>query len=323
MGIKMGTKELKRFNLRQVAVIYRKYGIFFILVILFAVSAAINPNFLKPQNLMNILKQISVVTIIACGETMLIVSGMIDLSAGLVCTMSMCFTAGVLVQTGSVPAAACVGILIGTTAGWVNGFLITRYKLQPFIATLAMTNVAKGIVQIYTNGQTVGGVEKLRWLGQGYILGIPVPVVVMLLVVVLVFILMRFTTLGLHIYSIGGNEKTTIACGIDTNRKKRVIFTLSGALVGLAGVVLAARLMAGMPSVGTGYEFDAITAVIVGGTSFLGGIGTVVGTLIGSVIVGLINNILNLLGISTQYQLIVKGLLIAGAVIVDMKTKDV
>lgn len=303
------------------AAIYRKYGILLILVVLFIASAVINPNFLKSQNILNILKQISVITIIACGETMLIVSGMIDLSAGLVCTMSMCFTAGVLAQTGNVWLAAAVGIGLGVLAGWINGFLITRYNLPPFIATLAMTNIAKGIVQIYTNGQTIGGVEKLRWLGQGSVLGVPVPVWIMVLMVAVVAVIMRYTSLGLHIYAIGGNENATIASGINTKRCKRLIFVLSGALTGLAGVVLTGRLMAGMPSVGSGYEFDAITATVVGGTSFLGGIGTVVGTLIGSIIVGLINNILNLLGVSTQYQLIIKGVLIAGAVIVDLKTK--
>lgn len=302
--------------------IYRKYGIIMILVILFAASALINKNFLKVQNLLNILKQISVVTIIACGETMLIVSGMIDLSAGLICTTSACFSAGVLAGTGSVPLAILVGLLIGMGAGWINGFLITQYKLQPFIATLAMTNVAKGIVQIYTDGKSIGGVGKIRFLGQGTIGIIPVPVIVMLLAVAVVAVIMKYTQLGVAIYAIGGNEKAAIASGVQTNHMKRVIFTLSGAFVGLAGVVLMSRLMAGMPSVGDGYEFDAITAVIVGGTSFLGGIGTVTGALIGSIIVGLINNILNLLHVSTQYQLIVKGVLIAGAVIIDMKTKE-
>lgn len=306
----------------SIASIYRKYGIFLILVLLFATSAIINSNFLKPQNLINILKQISVVTIIACGETMLIVSGMIDLSAGLVCTMSACFSAGVLASTGSIPLTFVVGIGLGMSAGWLNGFLITRYKLQPFIATLAMTNIAEGITQIYTNGQAVSGVDKIRFLGQGNIIGIPMPVIVMLLAVAAIAYLMKSTTLGVHIYSIGGNEKATIASGINVNRSKRIIFTISGALVGLAGVVLMSRLMSGQPSVGAGYEFDAITAVIVGGTSFTGGIGTVTGALIGSIIVGLINNILNLLHVSTQYQLIVKGLLIAGAVIIDVKTKE-
>ena len=306
----------------SIATIYRKYGIFLILVLLFAVSAVINGNFLKPQNLINILKQISVVTIIACGETMLIVSGMIDLSAGLVCTMSACFSAGVLAATGSIALTFAVGIGLGMAAGWLNGFLITRYKLQPFIATLAMTNIAQGITQIYTNGQAVSGVEKIRFLGQGNLLGIPMPVIVMLLAVGVIAYLMKSTTLGVRIYAIGGNEKATIASGINVNRSKRVIFTISGALVGLAGVVLMSRLMSGQPSVGAGYEFDAITAVIVGGTSFSGGIGTVTGALIGSIIVGLINNILNLLHVSTQYQLIVKGVLIAGAVIIDVKTKE-
>ena len=302
--------------------IYRKYGIFLILLILFVASASINQNFLKPQNLINILKQISVVTIIACGETMLIVSGMIDLSAGLVCTTAACFSAGVLAATGSIALTFVTGIGIGMAAGWVNGFLITRYKLQPFIATLAMTNVAQGITQIYTNGQAVGGVEKIRFLGQGSVLGIPMPVIVMLLAVAVIWYVMKYTTLGVHIYAIGGNERATVASGINVHRNKRMIFTISGALVGLAGVVLMARLMSGQPSVGAGYEFDAITAVIVGGTSFSGGIGTVTGALIGSIIVGLINNILNLLHVATQYQMIVKGFLIAGAVIIDVKTKE-
>ena len=302
--------------------LYRKYGIVLILIILFVASAMINSNFLKPQNLINILKQISVVTIIACGETMLIVSGMIDLSAGLLCTTSMCFAAGVLAATHNIPLAVFTGITIGVVCGWVNGFMITHFKLQPFIATLAMTTVLKGVRQLYTNGQSIGGVEQIRFLGQGSIIGIPVPVIIMIVVVFIIAVLMKNTKFGTCIYAIGGSEKTAIASGINVNRKKRLIFTLSGALTGLAGVVLMARLMAGMPSVGEGYEFDAITAVIVGGTSFLGGIGTVTGAFIGSIIVGLINNILNLLHVSTQYQLIVKGVLIAGAVIIDIKTKE-
>lgn len=164
--------------------------------------------------------------------------------------------------------------------------------------------------------------EKARWLGQGSVLGIPVPVIIMFVMVALIAILMKKTKFGTSIYAIGGSENAAIASGINTGRTKRLIFTLSGALVGLSGVVLMARLMAGMPSVGEGYEFDAITAVVVGGTSFLGGIGTVTGALVGSVIVGLINNILNLLHVSTQYQLIVKGVLIAVAVIIDIKTKE-
>lgn len=310
-------------NKRSAALFYRKYGIVLILVLLFIVSALVNHNFLKPRNLINILTQISVVTIIACGEEMLIVSGLIDLSAGLICTGSACFSAGVLVETGSVPAAILTGLVFGAACGWVNGFLVTKFKLQAFIATLAMTNVVKGAVQLYTNGQAISGVEKIEWLGHYRVADfVPLPVIIMLLCVAGIAVLMKHTSLGLLIYAIGGNEKAAIASGINTNRTKRIIFTLASLLTGLAGVVLMARLVAGMPSVGEGYEFDAITAVVVGGTSFLGGIGTVVGALIGSIIVGLINNILNLLHVSTQYQLIVKGLLIAGAVIIDTMTKE-
>lgn len=306
----------------NVAAIYRKYGIIIILIVLFIISAMVNKNFLKPQNILNILKQTSVVTIIACGETMLIVSGMLDLSAGLVCAMTSCFAAGVLVSTGSVPLAFVTGIGTGMLAGWFNGFLITRYKLQPFIATLAMMSVANGITQVYTSGSAISGVEKIRWLGQGSIGFIPAPVAMMLLVVLVIFLLMKYTKLGRYIYAIGGSEEAAISSGINVNRLKRVFFTISGALVGFAGIVLMSRMMSGQPSVGSGYEFDAITAVIIGGTSFTGGVGTVIGTLAGSIIVGMINNILNLLNVSTQYQLIAKGVLIAGAVIIDIKTKN-
>lgn len=308
---------------RSMAQLYRKYGIVVILIILFIISALVNRNFLKPRNLINILTQISVVTIIACGEEMLIVSGLIDLSAGLICTGSACFSAGVLVKTGSVPLAVLTGLAFGAMCGWINGFMVTYFKLQAFIATLAMQNIVKGAVQLYTNGQAVSGVEKIEPLGHYKVFGaVPVPVLIMFVCVAVIAVLMKHTSLGLQIYSIGGNEKATIASGINTNRSKRIIFTLASFLTGLAGVVLMARLVAGMPSVGEGYEFDAITAVVVGGTSFLGGIGTVTGALIGSIIVGLINNILNLLHLSTQYQLIVKGILIAGAVILDTMTKE-
>ena len=301
---------------RSMAQLYRKYGIVVILIILFIISALVNRNFLKPRNLINILTQISVVTIIACGEEMLIVSGLIDLSAGLICTGSACFSAGVLVKTGSVPLAVLTGLAFGAACGWINGFLVTYFKLQAFIATLAMQNIVKGAVQLYTNGQAVSGVEKIEPLGHYKVFGaVPVPVLIMFACVAVIAVLMKHTSLGLQIYSIGGNEKATIASGINTNRSKRIIFTLASFLTGLAGVVLMARLVAGMPSVGEGYEFDAITAVVVGG------IGTVTGALIGSIIVGLINNILNLLHLSTQYQLIVKGILIAGAVILDTMTK--
>ena len=185
---------------KSLAQLYRKYGIVGILIILFIISALVNRNFLKPRNLINILTQISVVTIIACGEEMLIVSGLIDLSAGLICTGSACFSAGVLVKTGSVPLALLTGLAFGALCGWVNGFLVTYFKLQAFIATLAMQNVVKGAVQLYTNGQAVSGVEKIEPLGHYKVFGaVPVPVLIMLACVAAIAVLMKHTTLGLQI----------------------------------------------------------------------------------------------------------------------------
>ncbi|XID92605.1 ABC transporter permease [Paenibacillaceae bacterium WGS1546] len=301
--------------------LYRKYGILLIFIAIVIISAIINPNFLTPENLLNIVRQNSVIVILACAQTLLIVSGMIDLSAGFVLTLSGCLAAGVMAQTGSVPAALATGIIVGGICGWVNGFLVTRFQLQPFIATLAMANIANGITQVYTNGSAVSGIGAMRQIGQGYLGPIPIPILIMAGIVLLCWFIMKYTKFGLYIYSIGGNEKATVASGINVNRTKRNIFAFSGLLVGLAGVVLMARLNSGQPSVGAGYEFDAITAAVVGGTSFTGGVGNVFGTLIGALIVGMINNILNLMNVSTQYQLIIKGVLIAGAVILDMRTK--
>ena len=301
--------------------IYRKFGILFIFVAMFIVSAFLNPNFLKPMNLINIVRHMSVITLVACAETMLIVSGMIDLSAGALVTFTGCFAAGVMVATKSLPAAIATGLLLGGLCGWLNGFMVTKFGLQPFIATLAMTNIANGITQVYTGGSAVSGIGKMAFLGQGYLGPVPMPVVIMLAFLGLTWALMKYTRFGLYIYSIGGNEKATAASGVNVNRTKRLIFLLSGMLVGLGGVILMARLNSGQPSVGPGYEFDGITAAVIGGTSFTGGVGNVFGTLVGSLIVGMINNVLNLMNVSTQYQLIMKGVLIAGAVTLDVSTK--
>ena len=303
--------------------LYRKYGIFIIIVVLFAGCALVSPNFLKTQNLINILKQISVVAIIACGETLLIVSGMIDLSAGYMCAFAGCLCAGTLVATDSLLLTFIVGIGSAAVCGYVNGVLITVFSLPPFIATLATGNVMQGITHLYTRSQSIPGMEKLRWLGQGTLFGIPYMVLILVAVLIMMYVLMRKTKFGLYVYAIGGNEKASTAAGVNVNRYKRIFCLLSGALVGLSGIIITARMMSGQPNVGPGYEFDAITATIVGGTSFTGGIGTPICVITGSIIIGLISNILNLTNVSSQWQMIVKGVLIATAVIVDLKTKRV
>lgn len=302
--------------------IYRKYGIVVILLSLFVLSAMISPNFLKPSNLSNILKQITPIIIIGIAQTILIISGMIDLSAGMATALCMVLSSEALVVTDSVIIGFLVAMLVGMIICYINGILVTVFNLPPFIATLAMMNVLEGVIFLHTKGAAVTGLDKLRWLSQGNILGIPTMIILMLILVIVIQLVLRYTKFGLYMYSIGGNEKASTAAGINVNRNKRLTFVLAGALIGIASVVLAARMMSGQPTVGPGYEFDGITAAIIGGTSFTGGIGTTPGTLVGAIIIGLINNILNLTNVESNWQMVAKGVLIATAVILDLRTKQ-
>lgn len=303
--------------------IYRKYGIFCIFLLMFIVSALVSSNFLKLDNILNVVRQNAAITILACGMTILIISGGIDLSGGAVLTMAGCFAAGVMAQTHSVPLALLTGIGFGAISEGINGVMVTYFGLQPFIATLAMQNIAKGIVQVYTNGTAITGIGDMAELGRGYLGPIPIPIIIMAICIAITYVFLKYTKTGLYVYAIGGNEKATTAAGINTNRMKRLFYLIHGVFAGIAGVVLMGRLNSAQPSlVSAGYEFDAIVAVIVGGTSFTGGIGNVLGTLVGALIVGMINNVLLLLNVPTMYQFIVKGILIAGAVIIDMKTRS-
>ncbi len=317
-------KEIQKNSEKKlsIAMVYRKYGIFLILVVMFIVAFLLNHNFIKSANLINILKQITPFTIIAAAETMLIVSGCIDLSAGTVTALSACTAAGTLVATDSLALCFIVGMGVGAICGYVNGTLVTRFKLPPFIATLAVMNVAEGITYIYTGGATIKGVEKLRWLSQGRLFAVlPYLILLMAFVLVVIQLIMKKTKFGLYMYAIGGNKQASIAAGINVGRNIRLTYVLSGALVGLAGIAITARMMSGQSMVGPGYEFDAITATIVGGTSFNGGVGSMFCVIMGGIIIGIINNIMILMGVDSNWQLVVKGMLIAIAVILDIQTK--
>ena len=302
--------------------LYRKYGIVIIMIILFVASAVINHNFLKPQNLLNILKQISVVTIIACGETMLIVSGMIDLSAGFLCTTSACVSAGVLASTGHLSLALLVGIVIGCVCGWINGFLITYYKLQPFIATLSTMTIGRGFAQVYSNGKpyTISD-PSFKVIGQGYFLGIPVPIILLVIFCIIGLVILTMTTFGRYVFAIGGNMNAAKLSGVRTQRVQLMVYVMSSICAWMVGLILAARISSGQPTAGESYEMDAIAATAIGGTSMSGGIGSLSGTIIGFVILGLLQNSMNLMNINSFWQQIVKGLLIIIAVFLDMRTK--
>lgn len=301
--------------------LYDRFGILLILIIMCVVSAFLSPVFMTPNNLINIVRQVSVIVMIAFGETMLIISGQIDLSPGSVVAFVGVIAADVMAKTGNVLLAAVAGIIVGIATGAINGYMITKFKLPPFIMTLAMMMIARSAAFIYTDAVPIAGLGDFAQIGQGNVGFVPIPVIIMLVLMFIAWFTLRHTRLGRYTYAIGGNEDAAKASGINVNLTKLKLYLMEGFMVGVAGIVLVSRVNSGQPSIGEGYEFDAITGAIVGGTSFTGGIGTIPGTLIGALIVGVLNNILNLMNVSSYYQDLCRGLIIAVAVTIDIQTR--
>lgn len=302
--------------------LFAKYAIYLVLVFMIVLSTILTDNFMKLSNLVNILKQMAPVMIIACGETMVIISGMTDLSPGAVLALSGCAGIRITQQTGNVLLGALAAVVIGMIAGLINGVAVARFRIPPFIATLAVMNVARGAAYVYTDGKTLYDIGSFAFFGQGDILGIPAPIVFMLGITVISYVLLKHTPFGRYLYAIGGNEYAASASGIKTKTIKVVVYLLLGALSGFSGVVLCSRLNSGIPACGVNYEFDAIIAAIVGGTSFSGGVGSIGGTVVGCLIISLLNNMMNLMNVQSYWQLIVKGIVIMLAVGVDMSKKQ-
>ena len=301
---------------------FGKYSGILILIVMIVVCSLIEESFLTAGNFINILRQISVVTIMAFGETILIIGGQLDLSVGCSGAMAGTFACIVYVATGSLALALLVGIGLGAIVGTVNGLVVTKFDAPPFIVTLAMQSVTLGTIFLYTKGNNVYKIGDFRMIGQGSLGVIPIPIIIMLVIGVITWFLLERCKFGRYIYAIGGNEKAALASGVNVKKTKLIAYLYSGALAGLAGIVLMSRLNAGMPAAGTGYETDALTATIIGGTSFTGGIGTAVGTLVGAAVIGVLNNIMNLMGVNSYVQQILKGCLIIAAVCVDIYTKQ-
>jgi len=306
-----------------------RYSIFGILILLFVASSFLSPNFLGADNIINILRQVTVTTILAYGAMMLIVSGHIDLSAGSV--IALTGVAGTLVykavvnQAGAVVAllaAVVVGIVIGVACNVLSAIMVANFAVPAFIATLAVSMVARGAVLLRTGGQNVTQLGDFTWLGQGQVGLLPIPVIALVLITIVVAYFMTQTKYGRSLYAIGGNELAARASGISLAKSKYKVFIFNGILVGFAGVLFMSRLNSGQPGAGVGYEMEGITSAIVGGTSFTGGIGTTLGTLAGSLIIGLLNNIMTLTGVQSYIQQIVKGVIIAVAVMWDIRSKQ-
>ena len=301
----------------------QKYSIFFVLLVMIIASTMMNPNFLSQQNVTNIAVQLAVATILAYGEMVLIVSGLLDLSAGAVLALAGVLSVSVYKTTGNMALAFAVAIGVSVVFNMINALFVANFGLPAFIVTLATQMAARGLALLYTSGQNILQIGDYAFWGQGKIGGIlPVPVIFMIVATIIISYIMNQTRLGRSFYAIGGNEEAANASGINVVKSKYIAFLINGILVGIAGVLFMARVNAGLPNGAVGYEMEGLTAAIVGGTSFSGGIGTTSGTLIGSFIIGCLNNIMNLQGVDSYIQQVVKGIIIVGAVLYDVRFKN-
>ncbi len=300
----------------------KSYSIYLVLAFMVVLSTVISPNFLTPGNLSNVTRQISVTTILAFGETILIICGMLDLSSGSVLALSGLLSVASYKVTGSMAVAIAVAIGVAVFCNLINALMITRFKTPPFIATLAMQAMARGAALLITSGQNIYQIGDYVNIGQGSIFFIPTPLLLLLFFFAMTWYILKHTTIGRSLYAIGGNEEAAIASGINVNRSKVIAFVINGVLVGIAGVLFMSRVNAGLPNGAINYEFHALTSSIIGGTSFSGGIGTAGGTVVGAFIVGFLNNIMNLANVNSYMQQIARGAIIALAVIYDIWTKN-
>jgi ribose transport system permease protein len=301
-----------------------KYRTITVLAIILLVATFLSSSFLTIGNLLNVVRQVSIVAIIAAGMTFVILTGGIDLSVGSIVAIAGVLSASVLYKTNSVLLAIVVALVVGSAFGLFNGVFITRGNIPPFITTLATMVLARGCVLVFTNGSPIATkIKTYNFIGKGYFLGLPFPVWILIGVYIGGHIILKYTTFGRSIYSIGGNREATRLAGIDVKKMETLVYTISGFLAGLTGLVLTARLGSAQPTAGTGYELDAIAAVILGGTSLSGGQGAVVSTVIGAMILGVLDNILVLMNVNPFASNIVKGAVILLAVLADSKFKAV
>ncbi|MHB1307641.1 MAG: ABC transporter permease [Limisphaerales bacterium] len=299
---------------------WHRYGLLLVLVAVGIALAVAKPVFLTPGNLVNVVRQISINGILAVGVTLVLLSGGVDLSLGSVVALAGVVAAWFARSPDAFLLPVMMGVLAGTTCGAMNGWVVTRGGVAPFIVTLGMMTAARGVALLISEGRPVSGLSPaFRALGSGDWLGIPYPVLVLVTVAGAMAVILRNVRWGRHLYAVGGNEHAARASGLDVANIRLAAYTLCGALAGLAGVVLASRLTTGQPNAGVGYELDAIAAVVIGGTSLSGGVGGVGGTILGALLMGVINNGLDLLNVSSYYQAVIKGVIIVGAVWLDKR----
>ncbi|KIL40538.1 ribose ABC transporter permease [Gordoniibacillus kamchatkensis] len=288
------------------------------LLLIIIVLSIVNSDFLTVSNIFNVLRQISINALIAFGMTFVILTGGIDLSVGSVLALSSAVTAGMMAGGTNTWVAVLAGLVCGALMGAVNGLLVAKGRVAPFIATLATMTVFRGLTLVYTQGRPITGLsDAFALIGRGFFFNIPMPIVWMVCSFIVLYIVLKHTTFGRRVYALGSNEDATWLSGINTSNIKIWVYSISGLLAAFSGIILTSRLNSAQPTAGTSYELDAIAAVVLGGTSLSGGRGWLVGTLIGAMIIGVLDNGLNLLNVSSFYQQVVKGAVILIAVLLD------
>ncbi len=319
--MKQGMSEKTKIR-KLLSSLMESYSIYLVLAGLVLISIILTDSFTDSQNITNIVRQISISTMIAFGAMILIIAGMIDLSAGSVLALAGVLGVMVFVETQSIFLAIIVSVLVGLLCGLIDGLVITKLKVPSFIATMAMQTIARGAVKLMTDAVPIYQIGDLSQIGKGYFLSIPIPVWAMMGVALITWVLLNRTRFGRYIYAIGGNQDAAIAAGVNINLVKIGANVINGIFTGFAGIMLMARLNGGLPLAGVGYEFEAITAAVIGGTSIAGGVGKVAGTIAGALIMGILSNILNLLTVQAYLQEVIKGVIIIIAVAADIVQKE-
>lgn len=304
--------------------LFKKYGIVVAFLLVCAVIAILSPAFLTGRNILNVVKQISMIGVVATGMTFVILQGDIDLSVGSVAALAGVIATGLIVNNGmslffAIAAALLVSIILGISVGLV----VTKARVHSFVVTLGMLSVARGLTMVYTDGYPISGLsDAFRFIGGGSIWVIPLPVIIFIVLMGIAFFVLTKTPYGRYVYSIGGNTEASRLSGINVDLCRIASFAICSMTAAVAGIILASRVSSGQPTAAEGWELDGIAAVVIGGTSMSGGRGGIVGTLIGALFIGVLRNGLNLLQVSTFYQKIFIGVLIVLAVVIDSARKD-
>jgi ribose transport system permease protein len=289
------------------------------LVVIVLLFSFMSDKFFTRNNMFNVLRQISTNAIIAFGMTFVLLIGGIDLSVGSIVAATNCIFIGLMVRGVPIAAAIFLGVLLGGGIGFVNGIVIAKWKIPPFIATLAMMTIGRGIAYVYTDGKPVRfDDDSLSWIGNGYVNVIPVPVLIMFACLLLFGFILHKTQYGSRVYAVGGNREAARYSGIKISGIEISVYVISGILSAVSGIILSSRMLSAQPVAGQGAELDAIAAVVLGGTSLSGGVGSLGGTIIGALFIGMMNNGLNIIQVPFYWQQIIKGAVIIIAVLVDV-----